>query len=684
MTVHEYDIFTPIPHSPSRRRHPASSKRRHSLSSSTTSVPFSVPGPGPTYIRPEQRQYHLGRSFDMSPSIAEIMSTPPPLSPSSPSSMTYSSSSPTTPISTSKLIFFPQPLSFDHDDEEEDVFAATPSSYMNRSLAKRNLNGDFSSLALGLGGIDELPDEPFYPSTSGTFSGFNSLPTIPLNSTQHPSSGSGGSTNGNQLLPSAIPYSNSGISQSVETQKEKRKPFGHTFLPPLPPQQKGVPTPLLPMGFLPPPSSWRPPCNRSPTKSTLRRTDSDILLPFEAEIQAEEIERPIKLNGHMRKSSNDSEVTIKLGNGFVALGVSPPQDFDDGDSGDFYSQPQIPMSINTYGHGYGIEPRSKPNISRTVSQHDPTTVRQESYSGGSGNGNRYRSSSTSDINSKSPPRPSSPTPYSYKPHVSSPLNQNGRPTSPIPFAMDEDYFQPQGQATSGSRFTRPVSPSLPEDLLTPHAHNIYTHQTLSSAPERPKSPTTARESLNAVLTRHPRYEHDEDDAEGYEEDSLDRLIRNAQRFESGSSSYFPNTPPKSPSAHPYTLPIPCNSSRTGSKSKANAKRGFPILKSLFPPSPPPSSPSMNDTASPEVEDNDRPDENGYGRCQRSFDVNQVNERLKTQRGRICFEELEGVGQPFFEDADEVVHQHAMSHDTRKNGKKDGSRPGTGRRWTLPF
>ncbi|KAK6903144.1 hypothetical protein I203_108407 [Kwoniella mangroviensis CBS 8507] len=621
----------------------------------------------------------------MSPSIVEIMSTPPPLSPSS-SSMTYSSSSPTTPNSPSKLIFFPQPLSFDHDDEEEDVFAATPSSYRNQSLAKRKINDDFSSLAFGLGGIDKLPDEPFYPSTSITFRDIDPLPAIPLNATQHPSSGSRGGTNGNQLLPSAIPYSNSGISQPVETQKEKRKPFGHTFLPPLPPQQKGVPTPLLPMGFLPPPSSWRPPSSRSPTKSPLRRTDSDVLLPSEADIQAEELKRPIKFNGHVRKSSNDSEMTIKLGNGFVALGVSPPQDFDDGDSGDFHSQPQKPMSINTYGHGYGIEPRSKPNISRTVSQRDPIAVRQEGYSGGSGNGNRYRSSSTTDINPKSPPQPSSPTPYSYKPHVSSPLNQNGRPTSPIPFAIDEDYFQPQWQATIGSRFTRPVSPSLPEDLLTPHAHNIYVHQTLSSAPKRPKSPTTARDSLNAVLTRHPKYE-DGDDAEGYEEDSLDRLIRNAQRFESGSSSYFPNTPPESPSAHPYILPLSSNSNVIKSKSKSNGKRGFPILKSLFPPSPPPSSPSMNGTASPEVEDNDRPNENAYGQCQSSFDVNKVNERLKTQRGRICFEELEGVGQPFFEHENEdegVGYRQGMKRGTHQNGKKDVFRPGTGRRWTLPF
>ncbi|WWD09930.1 hypothetical protein V865_008060 [Kwoniella europaea PYCC6329] len=700
MTVYEYDIFTPIPHSPSRRRHPHththslhSSKRRHSISSSTsstTSVPFPVPGPGPTYIRPEQRQNHLGISFGMSPSIAEIMSTPPPLSPSSSSSMTYSSSSPTTPNSPSKLIFFPQPISFDHDDEEEDVFADTPSSYRNRSLAKRNINDDFSSLALGLGGIDKLPDEPFYPSTSSTFSGVNSLPNIPLNSTQLPSSGSGGDTNGNQLLPSAIPYSNSGISQPSETQKEKRKPFGHSFLPPLPPQQKGIPTPLLPMGFLPPLSSWQPPPHRSPTKSTLRRTDSDILLPFEAEIQAEETKRPIKLNGHMRKSSNDSEMTIKLGNGFVALGESPPQDTDDGKNGDFQSQPRNAMIINAYGHGYGIERRSKPNISRTLSQRDPTTVRHESHSGGSGSGNRYRSSSFSDINPKSPPRPSSPTPYSYKPHVSSPLNQNGRPTSPIPFAIDEYHFRPQGQATSGSRFTRPVSPSLPEDLLTPYAHNTYTHQTLSSAPERPKSPTTARESLNAVLIRHPKYEDDED-GEGYGKDSLGRLIRNAQKYESGPSSYFPNTPPKSPTSHPYTLPLPSNSN--GIKSKRNAKRGFPILKSLFPPSPPPSSPSLNGLSAPDleiqVEEHVRSSAISDAHVQRSFDVDKVNERLRTQRGRICFEELEGVGRPLFEHEDEdddegVVHRQGMNSHTRKIGKRDGSRPGTGRRWTLPF
>ncbi|WVW82875.1 hypothetical protein I302_104887 [Kwoniella bestiolae CBS 10118] len=638
----------------------------------------------------------------MSPSlsIAEMMTIyTPPLSPSS-----SSTSSSDTPSSPSRLIFFPQPLHFD-EEEEEDVFAATPSP-VYRSPIQRSITDHFGSLAVGLGlgmgagGIDRLPDEPFYPQS--TIKGFDT--SLPLGSSTLPSSQGGAGGGANQLLPSATPYGSATSPHEPPNQKERRKPFGQSFLPPLPPSQEGVPTPLVPMGFLSsaPPSSWRasPRKNGSSPRSPLRRTDPDILLPssYEEELveEQEKLKRPIKTNGHMRKSSNDSEMTIKLGNGFVALGrTDNPQDaeygsngYSDGkgnSTGNFRSFQPLSYS-SSYAPGYG-NPR-RPNISRHVSQQNPT-IPQENYTTSAFNstGGRYRSSSTSNVMPRPLQqeinRPSSPTPTPYKPHVTSSLHQNGipRPTSPISFAMNENYFHHGDglQFYPTSRFTRPISPSLPEDLLTPNANtNTYTHQTLSSAPKRPKSPTTARESLNAMLVRHPR----DEDEEGYEEDSLDRLIRNAQRFEAGSSSYFPKTPPKTPSSHPYTLPLPSNPGAIKAKNSHN-KRGFPVLKTLFPPSPPPSSPSNPGSSSP-----DTGTENGHqynhNHNSRSFDVNRVSEKLKTQQGRICFEEVEGVGQPVLA-GNESDDEEDMSPGQSKGRRKEkGSRPGTGRRWTLPF
>ncbi|WWC60906.1 uncharacterized protein I303_103482 [Kwoniella dejecticola CBS 10117] len=655
-------------------------------------------------------------------SFAEVMSIPP-LSPSS----SFTSSALDTP-SPARLVFFPHPHSQQSDFDssgEEDVFASPISA--SRSLPKNNTRyasrkslseydeSDFGGAtsipisSLGLGGIDRLPDEPIYPQASSygehgpntTSAGkqTSSSQRFLLDQSATPD-------HIDTLMPSPIINSHEGSPMK----EEKRKlPFGHSFLAPLP-AASDAPQPLVPMRFMsytkPPPSSWRSPqlypqtpkrdremgkAHRSPT-SPLRRTDSETLLPDppyndNKHSEQELLKRPVHLNGHMRKKSNDSEMTIKLGDGFAPLHL--PQDR--------LGQVQQPLQHNIHNQehssifNYGHEVATAPNMPRHASHQVYNNTFQPT-------GGRYRSSSTSHVLTK-PTRPTGPS-SPYQPFASSPLI-DGRPSSPIPFAMDEDYAEshthshqyshqglglglgmnPVDSSTIG-RFPRPVSPTFPEDLLTPHTPNTYTHQTLSSAPKRPKSPTTARESLNAVLIRHPSsFDADDDDER---EDSLDRLVQATQRFESGSS-YLPRTPPKSPPSQLSILSSSPSQSSSTKPIRPKVKRGFPILKSLFPPSPPPSTPSLRDQTGPRPQ-LDR--EMHLGMVQRKderFDVDVLSERLRAQQGRISFAELEGFGQTL---ADEEEQRQDLAelknHEQLRCHDSNGSRPSSGRRWTLPF
>ncbi|WWC69256.1 uncharacterized protein I206_103194 [Kwoniella pini CBS 10737] len=642
-----YDIFTTVPSSV-RRQSSRSVESQTPIESVTATTSIL-----PTYLRPLNQPVHTeniyshDNIFESPPSMALVKSTPP----ASPVSSLMSSIL-DTPSSSIGLVFFPQQDTFEQwhqSEEEEDVFYSTS---VNGLTTDQNIYGrkskhnnhDFTSAtsmpisSLGLGVIERLPDEPCYPrSLSSTRLGERSLSTGGSNSnTSSATIGSHTATTplGHTLLPSPTISSHNNSPRKGK----RRLPFGHTFLTPLP-TMPNIPQPLVPMGIVsnhsPPSSSWRASQNngspqthkseltntKQSSKSPLRRTDSDILLPTSSQDDGV-LRRPVMLTGHLRKSSNDSEMTVKLGSGFIAVDDSQEGDNELSTHGEFRNQYQYTQILaNTCSS-------SKPNLLRYTSHQIP----KHNYRPASG---RDRSSSTSYVPSRT-----------ASSHVEPPQNSL--------------HMNVNGSSIT-SRFRRPVSPTLPEDLLTPHTPNTYTHRTLSSAPKRPNSPTTARESLNAVLLRHSN-KHQDDSQD--EEDSLNRLIESAQRFESGGN-YFPITPPKSPSYSSRTVPSPTQPNAKPTRPKI--QRVFPTLKSLFPPSTPPSTPllpqaSLVDQSPPGSADD-------VLHRQEVFDVDILSERLKTQKGRIIFAELEGFHEI---DEEQVENQNTEI------------RPVSSRRWTLPF
>ncbi|WRT67334.1 uncharacterized protein IL334_004304 [Kwoniella shivajii] len=487
------------------------------------------------------------------------------------------------------------------------------------------------------------------------------------------------------LLPS--PYS----SYATFKKGKRNLPFGHTFLSPV----TQISGPSVPMGVLPAPSSQRfqrqhqqqqphqyspeqqsrPPAQVPPSSWRFPHPGSQTpqLSEGDSEVKSAQPTYPSEMiyqrpsYGDSRRNScasGDSEETIRPGNGFVALNDLTPSSF---------SSPQSTKPAPTGG------------VAESKRKHSDVETCAEIFGP-----SRTRSTSTSQIPQTS-----------RIPLFSTSVVTNSRPTSPVgnPLDTQDNGTQEDKHSTfkslgvmrpaathrhtdtgTISRFSRPISPLLPEDLsLSTMIHKshsqankpIHLHRTVSSGPERPRSPATAKESLHAVLTKHPLVGDNDEQVEG----SVDKLVQAAQRYQSASipfnQAYLPRTPPMSP-------PDRTMSYRTYQTQQAlyeeamesKPKRGFAPLASTFAPSPPPSSPvALSPTAN-------FSGHNSLGEVRERFDVNKVSERLRTHKGRIIFAELEGVGEPFQLHGDDPQETGTNGHCRNRTMNQSGRRART--------
>ncbi|OCF45387.1 hypothetical protein I317_00632 [Kwoniella heveanensis CBS 569] len=536
--------------------------------------------------------------------------------------------SPNTDSNATGLVFFPQP---DRAREEEEDYFAAPARVPPRSGTHRgvidhpsqtfawnsrrlsfggrlpfSLDAEINiGLGLGLGGIERLPDEPQYP------------PSVPLV---------------NQYKPQETEMPRTASLQTLamsdhEASEPTKKPFGHSFLAPSPTiisirdsdtsisKIKRQLTPLIPVGFVSPPrpSNQPPPSpdgQSASTKRSLGPTDSSTLYPS--------LSRPKQL-GHARRDSGDSQRTVRPGDGLVPLLQSAKQaaTCSSSASSSPLDAPFWDASIPTdkkgcnYGDSEHVKysnegtyvPPRRPATSRFASQgsglplkpraKQESRLRSHSVSAPFvGAGNRTANTIRGRPSSSAISRPSCPLSRQLYAgdrrgslHTLSPYcpHPDGEGLVHFPFPPAENIIRPISPA-SASRFKRPVSPSLPpEDTSSwpqcfghgEHTHT-HSHQTLSSAPKRPKSPTTAQESLRVVLARNTEAAEKagaeaDDDEDDDRSDSLDRLVRVAQRAEYGSLPLYQPHPPSPLSLYrkPLSLPPPMVKLSVGSVPPVN-------------------------------------------------------------------------------------------------------------------
>ncbi|WVQ98926.1 hypothetical protein IAU59_006057 [Kwoniella sp. CBS 9459] len=471
-------------------------------------------------------------------------------------------------------------------------------------------------LGLGPGGVERLPDEPEYPPSippQAAAMTATSSPTRPLllQDTVRPSSS-------NKMSSSVASLH----TIQGDEHKPNKKPFGRTFLAPSPtivalsvpdsdPSKSAIKrqlTPLVPVGFVSPPR----PTGAAPSshltkaaaqsaqsaslKGNLSRTDSATLYPSLS------ISRRL---GHARRDSGDSQRTVRPTDGLKpdihgasqAASQTPPgsrieaRHLDhtvsiiqqQGKADDIgpchtkyssegtYVPPRRPATNRFASQGSGGLP-----LRPRLDQDSSTKLRSYSMSAPF---QRHTGASSSPL-----ARPTSPLAhqsYSYSGDGRGslqPLTPRDRlpveeglvhfpfPTDPTPAG---EVVRPVSPA-SASRFKRPISPSFPNDSFSPylsgqHTHinpHTHSHQTLSSAPKRPKSPTTARESLKVVLARNTELalrkgeDDDNDDDDDDRRDSLDRLVHVAQKAEYGSVPFYHPHPPSHLSTRREPLRLP--------------------------------------------------------------------------------------------------------------------------------
>ncbi|WWC89762.1 uncharacterized protein L201_004688 [Kwoniella dendrophila CBS 6074] len=713
----EPESETETEHYTKRRKHPNRSRfRRFERSKVSSNSPS---------ISPEFKPEAERKMSSQTPPLTHSTS-------STPSSSAYSSQGlPLSPNESNALIFFPeQDGSGFYRDSERDVFnSSTTQTNLPRDKKKtgnridrnkRTFNGDGLSsspilngklvLDLGLGDIESLPDEQVY-SNSQTYD----QPHCQFEKGKKAKGISTSSKPKNTLREnSEWPFNVTG----------QRAPLSRICS-----EKWSKPSHL-------PPSAWKQPefsaeapipssdstrihhqsinhQDSTPRSSTspLRRTDSETIHPsspfttaLSGSVEGLGIRPTTKLNGHSRQKSNDSVITLKLGHGFVALNPassttnsrSTSPAFREDKEGSNIGGTQMIVNI-------GHKPKDQEPVLEGCLTQSEESIRKKRdilnfLNERSWSTNMNIPTSVPMERSISPVKPDTSLPFDKKPIRSPISSSNG----------SENYFEQQHHSNSSftagtttTRFSRPVSPSLPEDTLTPLSNPFtYTHRTMSSSPQRPKSPTSAKESLNAVLTRISGQILNEDSDN--EEGSLDRMIRAVQKFESGSS-YIPRTPPKTPTITASTLP----SSPVTDPSRAKHTKGSSIFGNCLPPSPPSSSPSLNE---PDRSPHNLPlSSQTTKRSIKRFDIDKISERLKYQQGRISFEELEGFGPPYsvngandaqnensleelqealiapIESDREPVKEIDVSTDRKNRKQKSIMRPKSGnRRWTLPF
>ncbi|WWD16119.1 hypothetical protein CI109_100544 [Kwoniella shandongensis] len=411
----------------------------------------------------------------------------------------------------------------------------------------------------------------------------------------------------------------------------------------------------------------------STRNNKLKKTDSEILLPSALPSHLDGDKRP----SHKRRGSTDSDVTIKCGKGFVAL------------------LPQRMAALR------------KTTIA-TVSS--PLASSSSSYSARIDDNVRESGRST-------------PTAKSSKSRCAAPKKSNHVDMITEPILTEVPMFKIH---RSLSRDNRPISPTLPDAKL--NDENTHRHQTVSSAPKRPKSPNTAKESLEEVLSKH---------LPGSEENAgaLDKLIEVAQKVEDGSLHLAGRPRPPSPATIELRRAINVNAARASSPDRdrdsissrastypprsyqseseieAEAKdldtdtdvplietkprRGFLSLRSLFPTSPKRTKRALSPNTldeheeqppSPRLEALSEDQKSAAPQKRTDFDVDKISAILKDTRERVCFAELEGVGEPQSSSVEEEDQEDPVEVGREAEGEEDPKavRPSAGRRWTFPW